>query len=140
MSSRERELFRKPRKETTMAEEGAVIACHTEEHWRQQLQLANESKKLVIYPSPHLLCFRSCYPSLFFMRIRCFLLKVLIYVFGILSFWMRFSDLFHRNYGSFSPQFFICFIIIIIIIIVLIFRVLGYIPSWFVVRCDVNGK
>ncbi|KAM0951748.1 putative monodehydroascorbate reductase (NADH) [Dioscorea sansibarensis] len=31
-----------------MAEEGAVIACHTEEHWRQQLQIANESKKLAV--------------------------------------------------------------------------------------------
>ncbi|KAH7661256.1 Monodehydroascorbate reductase (NADH) protein [Dioscorea alata] len=31
-----------------MAEEGAVIACHTDEHWRQQLQLANESDKLAV--------------------------------------------------------------------------------------------
>ncbi|KAJ0982378.1 hypothetical protein J5N97_010633 [Dioscorea zingiberensis] len=31
-----------------MAEEGAVIACHTEDHWRQQLLQANESKKLVV--------------------------------------------------------------------------------------------
>ncbi|XP_039140311.1 thioredoxin H1 [Dioscorea cayenensis subsp. rotundata] len=31
-----------------MAEEGAVIACHTEADWRQQLQLANESNKLAV--------------------------------------------------------------------------------------------
>uniref|UniRef100_A0A1D1Z2A0 Phloem sap 13 kDa protein 1 n=1 Tax=Anthurium amnicola TaxID=1678845 RepID=A0A1D1Z2A0_9ARAE len=31
-----------------MAEEGAVISCHTVEHWNQQLEQANESKKLVV--------------------------------------------------------------------------------------------
>ncbi|XVF73827.1 hypothetical protein PTKIN_Ptkin13bG0013000 [Pterospermum kingtungense] len=31
-----------------MAEEGQVISCHTLESWNQQLQLANESKKLVV--------------------------------------------------------------------------------------------
>ncbi|WOL08015.1 thioredoxin H1-like [Canna indica] len=31
-----------------MAEEGAVIACHSVEEWEQHLQLANESKKLVV--------------------------------------------------------------------------------------------
>ncbi|XP_010932739.2 LOW QUALITY PROTEIN: thioredoxin H1 [Elaeis guineensis] len=31
-----------------MAEEGAVIACHTVDEWTQQLQQGNESKKLVV--------------------------------------------------------------------------------------------
>ncbi|CAK9148227.1 unnamed protein product [Ilex paraguariensis] len=29
-------------------EEGQVIGCHTVEHWKQQFQKANESKKLVV--------------------------------------------------------------------------------------------
>ncbi|KAG6499030.1 hypothetical protein ZIOFF_038786 [Zingiber officinale] len=32
---------------TAMAEEGVVFACHTVEEWTRQLELANESKKLV---------------------------------------------------------------------------------------------
>lgn len=116
-----------------MAEEGAVIACHTEADWRQQLQLANESNKLVIYPSSPLLCFRSCYPSLFLMRIRCFLLKVSIFVFwNSVIFRSVSSDLW-----SFFSSFF-CFNVFIIV--VLVFRVLSQISSWFVVRCDANGK
>ncbi|OMO75250.1 Thioredoxin [Corchorus olitorius] len=31
-----------------MAEEGLVIGCHTVDHWNEQLQKANESKKLVV--------------------------------------------------------------------------------------------
>ncbi|XP_074583147.1 thioredoxin H1-like [Curcuma longa] len=31
-----------------MAEEGVVFACHTVEEWTRQLELANESKKLVV--------------------------------------------------------------------------------------------
>ncbi|XP_020578604.1 thioredoxin H1-like [Phalaenopsis equestris] len=31
-----------------MAEEGAVIACHTVEEWKRQLEVAKESSKLVI--------------------------------------------------------------------------------------------
>ncbi|KAG4214320.1 Thioredoxin H-type [Gossypium arboreum] len=31
-----------------MAEEGQVIACHTVESWQQQLQMGNESNKLVV--------------------------------------------------------------------------------------------
>lgn len=122
ITSRERKkrAFWKPREETTMAEEGAVIACHTEEHWRQQLQLANESNKLVIYPSSPLLCFRSCYPSLFLMRIRCFLLKV-----SILVFWNSlFLDVIFRSvqviYGAFSPLFFV------LMLLLLLFWFLGF--------------
>nr|CAD1819848.1 unnamed protein product [Ananas comosus var. bracteatus] len=31
-----------------MAEEGAVIGCHSVDQWTQQLEIANESKKLVV--------------------------------------------------------------------------------------------
>ncbi|XP_074567412.1 thioredoxin H1-like [Curcuma longa] len=31
-----------------MAEEGTVIACHSVEEWTRQLELSNESKKLVV--------------------------------------------------------------------------------------------
>ncbi|XP_073006080.1 thioredoxin H1-like [Typha latifolia] len=31
-----------------MAEEGAVIGCHTLDEWKRQLESANESKKLVV--------------------------------------------------------------------------------------------
>ncbi|MBA0759587.1 hypothetical protein Gotri_022450 [Gossypium trilobum] len=31
-----------------MAEEGQVIACHTVDSWNQQLEMGNQSKKLVV--------------------------------------------------------------------------------------------
>ncbi|MBA0550455.1 hypothetical protein Golob_021400 [Gossypium lobatum] len=32
-----------------MAEEGQVIACHTVDSWNQQLEMGNQSKKLVVW-------------------------------------------------------------------------------------------
>lgn len=117
-----------------MAEEGAVIACHTEADWRQQLQLANESNKLVIYPSSPLLCFRSCYPSLFLMRIRCFLLKVSIFVFwNSVIFRSVSSDLW-----SFFSSFFFVLMFLLLLFWFLGFWVRSLLGLWWDVMLMVN--
>lgn len=41
-------VHRRRRFGRAMAEEGTVIACHSVEEWTRQLELSNESKKLVI--------------------------------------------------------------------------------------------
>ncbi|MBA0775190.1 hypothetical protein Gotri_010350 [Gossypium trilobum] len=44
-----------------MVEEGQVISCHTVESWKEQLELAEESKKLV---KIHTLCMLDTYTDL----------------------------------------------------------------------------
>lgn len=47
-----------------MAEEGALIGCHTVDEWNQVLQQANESQKLVMHAvsSPFDLCLPLTFP------------------------------------------------------------------------------